>query len=73
MEHPLIHRDPKVMVGKPVIRGRRITVEHVLRQMAAGATWADMRADYDLTDEQLRAAIEYAADQLSDMKAKAAA
>lgn len=73
MDHPLIHRDPKIMVGKPVIKGRRITVEHVLRQMAAGASWDAMRADYDLTDDQIRAAIEYAADQMSGLKAKAAA
>jgi uncharacterized protein (DUF433 family) len=31
MAHPRVRRDPKVMMGKPVIAGTRITVEHILR------------------------------------------
>ena len=36
MDHPRIQSDPKVMMGKPVIRGTRLTVEHILRCLAAG-------------------------------------
>lgn len=36
MPHPRIKRDPKIMMGKPVIAGTRITVEHLLRCLAAG-------------------------------------
>lgn len=62
---PIIHRDPEVMMGKPVVRGTRITVEHILRQMGAGATRAEIMADYDLMDEQIDAAFEYAASRLA--------
>ncbi|HZF37032.1 MAG TPA: DUF433 domain-containing protein, partial [Candidatus Angelobacter sp.] len=35
-QHDRIVRDPKVMLGKPVIRGTRITVEHILRELGGG-------------------------------------
>ena len=49
MDHPRIQSDPKVMMGKAVIRGTRITVEHILRCLAAGdsveqACWPTIRA-----------------------------
>ncbi len=34
----LIRSDPKIMMGKPVILGTRITVEHILEKLAAGET-----------------------------------
>lgn len=58
-----IEIDPKVMMGKPVIRGTRIPVELLLRKLAEGATEADLLDAYPrLTREDLRAAIGYAAD-----------
>ena len=36
MNHPRIKRDPKIMEGKPVVAGTRITVEHIPRCLAAG-------------------------------------
>ncbi len=36
MNHPRIKRDPKVMLGNPVILGTRITVEHILLCLGAG-------------------------------------
>lgn len=34
--HPRIEINPKIMFGKPVIKGTRITVEHLLRKLAGG-------------------------------------
>ena len=61
-----IEIDPAVMMGKPVIRGTRITVELLLRKLAEGATEADLFDAYPrLTREDIRAAIGYAADTLA--------
>ena len=38
MEEPLVVADPKIMAGKPIIRGTRITVELILEKLAAGQT-----------------------------------
>lgn len=61
-----IEIDPGVMMGKPVIRGTRITVELPLRKLAEGATEADLFDAYPrLTREDIRAAIGHAADTLA--------
>lgn len=63
MEHPRIHRDPDIMVGKPCIKGTRITVEHVLRGFSRGSTMDEMLEAYPrLTREDILAAMAYAAD-----------
>jgi uncharacterized protein (DUF433 family) len=55
-----IDLDPSVMMGKPVIRGTRITVELVLRKLAEGASEAELLEDYPhLTTEDIRAAVAY--------------
>lgn len=57
-----IHVDPKVMVGKPVIKGTRITVEHIMNELASGMTFADILREYPhLSEEDIRAACAYAA------------
>ena len=54
--------DPAVMMGKPVIRGTRITVELILRKLAEGGTERDLLEDYPhLTKEDIRAAMAYGA------------
>ena len=64
--HPRIKSDPKVMFGKPVIVGTRITVEHILRCFAAGETADDIVASYPpLTLDDVRAAQAFAADHLA--------
>jgi uncharacterized protein (DUF433 family) len=66
MSHPRITRDPKIMLGKPVIAGTRITFEHILRCLAAGDTIEHIIANYPhLTTEDIRAAQAYAADYLA--------
>ena len=61
----LIVSDPKVMTGKPVIRGTRITVELILEKFAAGHTEDDiLRAHPHITREGVRAALAFAAEAL---------
>jgi uncharacterized protein (DUF433 family) len=58
-----------VMLGKPVIRGTRITVELILRKLAEGGTESELLEDYrHLTAEDLRAAIAYRAASTEDEK-----
>ena len=48
--------NPKVMVGKPVIKGTRITVEHIMRELSSGITQAELLDLYPhLTAEDVRA------------------
>jgi uncharacterized protein (DUF433 family) len=57
-----IEERPDVMNGKPVFKGTRLTVEHVLQELAAGMTEADLlRGHPRLTRDHLRAAWAYAA------------
>ena len=61
-----IEINPKIMLGKPVIRGTRITVELILRKLGEGASEADMLDAYPhLSREDIRAAVLYAADVLA--------
>jgi hypothetical protein len=43
MANARISIDPTVMMGKPCIKGTRITVEHILRKLGAGRSFADLR------------------------------
>jgi len=53
--------DPKVMLGKPVIRNTRITVEIILEKLAAGIEIDEILTDYpDLDREDILAALAYA-------------
>jgi uncharacterized protein (DUF433 family) len=61
-----IEINPKVMMGKPVIRGTRLTVELILRKLSEGACEGDLMEAYPrLTREDIQAAIRYAADTLA--------
>lgn len=61
-----IEINPKVMMGKPVIRGTRITVELILRKLSEGAREADLLDAYPrLTREDIQAAVGYAADMVA--------
>ena len=63
---PHITINPKVLGGKPVIRGTRISVDLILRDLAEGASVEEILEAYPhLTDADVRAAIAYAADSLS--------
>jgi len=57
-----ISMDPKVMAGKPVIRGTRIPVELIVRMLAQGVPESDILREYPrLQPEDIRAALTYAA------------
>lgn len=65
MSNSRITATPDVMMGKPCIKGTRITVELVLRKLGAGRSFADLLQAYpQLTEEDLRAALAFAADYL---------
>jgi uncharacterized protein (DUF433 family) len=61
-----IEINPKVMMGKPVIKGTRIPVELILRKLGEGATEEDLLDAYPrLKEEDIQAAIAYAADTVA--------
>ncbi len=65
MPHARVTADPGVMMGKPCIKGTRITVEVVLRKLGAGRSFAEILDAYpQLREEDLRAALAFAADYL---------
>jgi len=57
--------DPKVMTGKPVIKGTRITVDNILELLAAGMKPEEVAEEYNISLEDIRAALLYAAKVLS--------
>jgi len=61
-----IEVNPKVMLGKPVVRGTRIPVELILRKLSEGATEDDLLDAYPrLKVEDIHASMGYAADTLA--------
>jgi uncharacterized protein (DUF433 family) len=59
--------NPKVMGGKPVIKGTRLTVEYVLNLLAHGATNEEILGEYKgLTDDDIRACFMFATKSLGD-------
>jgi len=69
MSEALLQRivvDPKIMVGKPVIRGTRVPVELVLRMVAQGVPEAEILREYPrLQPEDIRATLMYAAEVIA--------
>jgi uncharacterized protein (DUF433 family) len=64
MESRLLKRivvDPRIMVGKPVIRGTRIPVDTIIHRIAQGGTIKELLEDYPkITRLDVKAALEYA-------------
>ena len=66
--------DHRIMLGKPVIKGTRITVELIIKKMSEGATVEDILKMYDhLRRDDIMAALAYAADLLAGEEAIAKA
>jgi len=58
--------NPEIMVGKPVIRGMRITVDQILKALASDVSVNEILEDYpDLEKEDINAALFYAAQLVS--------
>lgn len=69
MEHPYKDRivaDPEIMLGKPIIKGTRITVELILRKLSEGMTTEELIEAYPhLVKEDVFAVLSYSADVIS--------
>jgi uncharacterized protein (DUF433 family) len=66
MTHNRIEINPDIMFGKPVIKGTRITVEHVLRKLAGGLSIEEILNDHPHLDaDDVYAATAFAADYLA--------
>ena len=59
--------NPKVMAGKPIIKGTRLTVEYILNLLAHGATTEEVLEEYQgLIPEDIQACFLFATRSLSD-------
>jgi uncharacterized protein (DUF433 family) len=59
--------DPEILVGKPIVRGTRLSVEFILGLLADGWTRAQLRTDYpNLTDEDITACLAFARDTVAE-------
>jgi uncharacterized protein (DUF433 family) len=64
-----ITADPRILAGKPVVRGLRISVEQLLKALAAGQTEADLLAEYpELELADFRAVLLFAADAVQGQR-----
>ena len=52
--------DPGLQHGKPVIRGTRVPVTRIVGGLAGGMTFEEVQKEYSVTDEDIRAALEFA-------------
>ncbi len=74
MTHDRIVWNPKIMSGKPVIKGTRIPVETILRWLGKGETIEKLLDEYPtLTREDIHAAQTFAADLIADERLVTAA
>jgi len=53
--------DPRIQHGKPVIRGTRVPVTRIVGGLAGGMTFEQIQKEYGVTPEDVRAALEFAA------------
>ena len=58
--------DKAVLHGEPVIEGTRVAVSVVLGSLADGMSIEEVKREYDLTDKDIRAALKYAAELITE-------
>lgn len=61
--------DPRLLMGKPVIKGTRISVVFILKKLSEGAAIEEVASQYGLQLEDLYAALAYASDRLAERDA----
>jgi len=70
MDVTLLNRittNPEILAGKPVIRGMRISVEHILKMLARGISHAEIISEYPLLEEaDIKACLLFAAKKISN-------
>lgn len=63
--------DKNVRFGKPVIKGTRVPVDLILGKLAGGMTYEEVMSEYDITKDDLFAALDYAAKHLAGEELRA--
>jgi uncharacterized protein (DUF433 family) len=59
--------NPKVMTGKPVIKGTRLTVQYILKLLADGMSYQDIKKEYNgIQNEDITACLLYASEVMRD-------
>jgi uncharacterized protein (DUF433 family) len=67
---PRISVDDKIRFGKPTITGTRVPVDLIIGKLAGGMTYEEVMAEYEITHEDILAALDYAAKILSSEEIK---
>ncbi len=62
---PGVISDPEILGGRPVIKGHRITVSQVIGHIAAGDSIEEVRENYALTEAEILAALNFAAESVN--------
>jgi len=60
--------DPEIQHGKPVIKGTRVPVARIIDGLAGGMTNADIAREYEVTEEDIRAALSFAGDLIEQQE-----
>jgi len=68
---PRITVDPTVCFGKPVIQGTRVPVALVIGKLAGGMSHQELISEYEITEDDIRAALSYAASIVSAEEVRA--
>ena len=63
--------DEKIRFGRPIIKGTRVPVDLIIGKLAGGMTYDEIMSEYELTKEDILAALDYAAKHLSDEEVRA--
>ncbi|WP_295880344.1 DUF433 domain-containing protein [uncultured Thiohalocapsa sp.] len=64
--HESILIDPSVCHGRPVVRGTRVPVAIIVGSLAGGMNFKEIQAEYDLTREDIQAALAFAGDLVNE-------